>query len=111
MNQLKAWIQESRKQERRAPERYLSHYEGRMTCDDKHVWMTQDVYEEIVRNCGRYDGTLPTGEYCGKMFMRGPHLMWFGISGKDPMTNVGINAREVLIRPNGSGPARRPDGV
>lgn len=109
MNPLKLWIQNSREQEQHAPERYLSRYVGRMTCDTQHVWMTQELYEEIVRNCGRYDGTFPTGEYCGKMFVRRGMLMWFGISKHDPMTHVGINAREILIRPNGSGPARRPN--
>lgn len=108
-NPLKRWIKLSREEERLAPERYLSYYLDRVTCDDDHAWMTQNTYEEMIRNCGQYDGTMPTGQFCGKIFMRRmlgvQHLVWFGIARKDPMNNVQFNTRQILIRPNGNGPA------
>lgn len=96
-NALKSWIRFSREQERRSPERYISYYVDRVNCDDTFARMTQETYDEIESNCGRYDGTTPTGEYCGKMFVRGDRLVWYGISKANPLTHVAWNVRKVLI--------------
>lgn len=96
MNPLKNWIKQSREQQRRAPERYLESY-PELVMDDKTVLMTQATLDKIERNCGRYDGTFPTGEYCGKMFLRGPYLFWIGISKDKPMTHVSWNNRKIVV--------------
>lgn len=95
-NPLKAWVVKSREQQRRAPERYLSYY-PELIFDETSVLMTRETFEKIERNCGRYDGTTPTGEYCGKMFIRGSRLVWFGICKEKPMTNIQWNWREIVI--------------
>ena len=74
MNELKKWIVASREQEKRHPKMYINYYLDRLITDDKAVLMTRETYDEILRNCHRYDGTLPTGVYCGKMFVRGDCL-------------------------------------
>lgn len=96
MNPLKVWVIASREQERRAPERYLRYY-PELIMDDTHVLMSKEVLGRIERNCGRYDGTLPTGEYLGKMFVRGNHLCWFGISKERPMTHADYKSREIVL--------------
>lgn len=98
MNALKAWVIESRKQQRRAPERYLASY-PELVMDEKSVMMTQETLDRIKRDCGRYDGTWPTGEYLGKMFLRGRHLFWIGISKENPMTHIAWNSREIVVVP------------
>lgn len=108
-NPLKEWIVQSREMQRRFPGQYLASYAGELGFDERHVWMTQEIYETILRNCGRYDATVPTGQYCGKMFIRGQKLVWFGIDKENPMTRVKWNTREILIKPSaGAGPTRRP---
>jgi hypothetical protein len=96
MNPLKAWVKESREQQRRAPGRYLASY-PELVMDEKMVMMTQETLDRIERNCGRYDGTFPTGEYCGKMFLRGDYLWWFGISKEKPMTRIAWNSRKIIV--------------
>lgn len=105
-NPLWKWVRRSREEQRRHPERFLVSY-PQLKCDADHVWMDEETYEAILRNCGRYDGTLPTGEYVGKMFIRGVHLMWYGIDKRKPMTNRLLHSRQILITSN-HGPARRP---
>lgn len=106
MNPLKIWIKKSREMERHHPEMYLRFY-PELVFDDKNVWMTEETLEKIRWNCGRYDGTIPTGVYCSKMFLRGPNLVWFGICKENPMTHVKWNFRTILIKPTfGSGPAK-----
>lgn len=105
-NPLWKWVRESREMQRRHPEQYLISY-PQLKCDDEHVWMDQDTYDTIVRSCGRYDGTWPTGKYCGKMFVRGTRLVWFGIDKKNPMTDIKWHSRQILITAKG-GPSHRP---
>lgn len=107
-NPLQRWIRKSREQERRHPASYLTAYADDLKFDDSHVWMSQETYDAIERNCGRYNGTIPTGQFCGKMFLRGTRLAWFGIDRENPMDHVKINFREILIKPDGPGPVRRP---
>lgn len=96
-NSLKRWIQKSREEERRAPQRYLSYYRDRVVCDEENAYMAQETFDEIRDNCGQYNGTTPTGEYCGKMFIRHGHLVWFGIDKKYPMYRIQWNFRRVII--------------
>src|SRR3954447_9006601 len=60
------WIRKSREAAKRNPERYLVNYDFEM--DEKNVWMTKEEYDLVLRNCGAYNGTIPTGRYCGKLF-------------------------------------------
>lgn len=96
MNALKKWVQESREQQRRAPERYLASY-PELVMDEESVMMTQETLERIERGCGRYDGCVPTGQYLGKMFLRGESLCWFGISKEKPMTHVAWKSRKIVV--------------
>ena len=96
-NPLKDWIRKSREQARRAPQRYIAHYADVVTCDQKYAWMVRNTLDEIKRNCGQYDGTTPTGEYCGKLFLRQGFLVWFGIDKTNPMTHIKWNFREIRI--------------
>lgn len=98
MNGLKEWVVSSREQQRRAPERYLAHY-PELVMDDRNVLMSKDLLEQIEAKCGRYDGTIPTGGYLGKMFLRGPYLMWFGIDRENPMTHSVLKSRYVILVP------------
>lgn len=95
----------SREQQRRHPERYLAHWAPKLFMDETHVLMTQEQLDIIKNECGRYDGTLPTGEYLGKMFLRGECLCWFSISKAKPMTHVAIQCRtiEIVKEENDSG--------
>lgn len=95
MNALKAWIQSSREQQRRTPERYLGTYDFVM--DEDTVLMTEKEFQTIERECGHYDGTWPTGEYLGKMFIRHGKLCWFSIDKKDPQNNIAIESRKIVI--------------
>lgn len=105
---LKKWIRRSREAENRDPNRFLSAYD--LKFDSQHVWMTQSTYDAIVRNCGVYNGIMPTAEYCGKIFLRNGKLMWFGINKEDPTNPIKINSRAILIKPSGPGPAVRVIG-
>ena len=96
MNALKRWVKDSREQQRRAPERYLASY-PELIMDETTVMMTQETFERIERNCGRYEGTWPTGEYLGKMFLRGTYLWWFGISKEKPMTHISWKSRRIVV--------------
>lgn len=96
MNALQRWVKESREQQRRAPERYLASY-PELVMDETTVMMTSDTLERIARNCGRYDGCWPTGEYLGKMFLRGPYLFWIGICKEKPMTHISWNSRRIVV--------------
>jgi hypothetical protein len=96
-NPLKDWIARSREEERRAPERYLSHYVDKVTCDEKYAHMMRNTLDEIKMNCGEYNGTMPTGAYCGKIFLRQGFLVWFGIDKTNPMVNTKLNFREIRI--------------
>lgn len=96
MNALKQWVLSSRIEERRRPERYLKYY-PELKCDENYVYMTQETLDKIERNCGRYDGTLPTGEYLGKMFLRGGSLFWIGISKERPMSHIAWNSRKIVV--------------
>lgn len=99
MNPLKAWVVESRAQQRRYPEMYLAAY-PELIFDETSVMMTQETQARIKHHCGRYDGCYPTGEYCGKIFLRGVNLCWFGIDTTNQhtaMTMVKINYREIVI--------------
>lgn len=96
-NPLKKWIRKSREEERQAPQRYLSYYRDRVVCDEETAYMAQETFDEIRNNCGQYDGTTPTGEYCGKMFIRHGHLVWFGIDKTYPMFRIQWNFRKVII--------------
>jgi hypothetical protein len=96
-NPLKNWIATSREEERRAPQRYLSYYADRVTCDEKYAFMMRNTLDEMKRNCGEYNGTTPTGEYCGKIFVREGFIVWFGICKVDPMTRIQWNFREIRI--------------
>src|SRR6059058_5614108 len=97
MNQLKDWVLKSREQQRRHPERYLAYWASKTFIDETHAVMTLEQLEEISRECGRYDGTLPTGEYLGKMFLRRGNLCWFSISKEKPMTHSAIQIRTIQI--------------
>lgn len=96
-NPLKDWIVRSREEERLAPERYLPHYADRVTCDEKYAHMMRNTYDEMKRNCGEYNGTMPTGMFCGKIFLRQGFVVWFGIDKTNPMSNIKINFREIRI--------------
>lgn len=97
MNPLKSWIKTSREMAMHSPELYLAHYVNEVYCDDEHVWMTHETLDRIKRHCGEYDGTLPTGQYCGKMFIRHGELWWIGISKKNPMTNLAWKSRKIIV--------------
>jgi hypothetical protein len=97
VTEFKKWISDSREQQRRHPERYVAFWASELTCDDTHVLMTRDQHETIRRECGAYEGTLPTGQYLGKMFLRGGCLCWFAISKDNPLTHVAIQARTIQI--------------
>lgn len=99
------WIRKSREAAKKNPERYIGAYD--LEYDDTTVWMTQETYDAIVKNCGIYNGTVPTGQYCGKMFVRNGNIMWFGIDKDNALNNIRFNSRAILIK-NGSGPAFRP---
>lgn len=99
MNALKAWVTKSREEQRRAPERYIASYPN-LFMDETHVLMTREEFERLERNLGRYEGTWPTGEYLGKMFLRGNHLYWFTISKTKPMTHTALQSREIQIVEN-----------
>ena len=94
---FKNWIRASREQERRRPERYLSHYSDTVTCDDEYAWMTQETLDKIKRHCGQYNLTFPTGDYCGKMFLQDHYLVWYGISKENPRSYVKLNYREIRL--------------
>lgn len=96
MNPLKQWIVESRAEQRRNPDRYIANY-PELIFDDTSVMMNKETLEKIERHCGRYDGCMPTGDFCGKMFLRGSGLCWFGISKENPMQMTQINYREVVL--------------
>lgn len=96
MNALREWIRTSREEQRRSPERYLASY-PELVMDDKEVMMTQETLDRIERDCGRYDGTLPTGEYLGKMFLRGECLCWIGISKENPQTHISWKSRKIVV--------------
>lgn len=98
-NPLKAWIVKSREEQRHAREMYLADY-PELVCDDTHVMMSQATFDKIKRNCGTYDGTLPTGQFCGKMFLRHGELWWIGISKDKPMTHICWKSRKILILPS-----------
>lgn len=101
MNGLKNWVKRSREQAQRHPERYISSW-LHLPRDTERVFMTSRQLEEIKRDCGRYDGTLPTGVYLGKMFLRGECLCWYSISKIDPMNNCDIQSRIIQIVDEGS---------
>lgn len=96
MSRFQEWVRESRTQQARAPQRYLASYPD-LVIDDQSVLMSKEVFERIERNCGRYDGTLPTGEFLGKMFVRGNYLCWYGIAPGNPEAFMAINSRRILI--------------
>lgn len=96
MNPLKAWVMESREEARRNPERYISHY-THLIYDDTSVMMTQAQYDTLLHNVGKYDGCLPTGQYVGKVYLRGSYFCWMGISKHSPMTTVAHHSREIII--------------
>lgn len=96
-NPLKEWVKESRRQQAYSPELYLSHYYGDLIMDETSVIMSRETFERIKRNCGEYDGTLPSGQYCGKAFIRHGELWWIGISKTKPMTHVQWKSRKILI--------------
>ncbi len=96
-NPLKDWIAHSREEERRAPERYISYYADKVTCDDKYAHMMRNTFDEIKIHCGEYNGTMPTGQYCGKLFVREGFIVWYGIDKQNPMSHIAINFREVRI--------------
>lgn len=96
MNARKAWVTESRKKQARAPERYLASY-PELVMDEDTVLMTQTTFDKIKHHCGTYDGTWPSGEYLGKMFLRHGRLFWIGISKEHPMTHIAWNSREIVV--------------
>jgi hypothetical protein len=96
MNELKKWVRRSREEQERSPERYLASYPD-LWMDDTHVLLAPDVLETIKRECGRYDGTLPTGVYLGKMFLRNDCLCWFSIAKEKPMTDYAIQRRIIQV--------------
>jgi hypothetical protein len=94
---FKEWVRDSREQQRRAPERYLAFY-PELVMDDKSVLLTQETLDKIERNCGRYDGCLPTGQILGKMFLRGELSSYGSESRKeDPQNGVSINFRRIVV--------------
>lgn len=97
LNPLKAWIVESREMQQRDPKRYLAYYPELDFVGRDAVKMTRETFEAIEQNCDRYDGVLPTGQYCGKMFLRGRFLCWYGISRSNPMQLIQINFREIIL--------------
>lgn len=96
MNALKNWVKRSREEEKRNPERYIASYPD-LVMDDTHVLMTKEQLEKIRRECGRYDGTYPTGVYLGKMFLRWDRLCWFTWSRSQPMTRTDIESRIIQV--------------
>lgn len=97
MNKLQKWIHASRQEEAAEPKRYLRHYVNDVLCDDQRVYMTQATLSEMLHHCGNYDWGVPTGTYCGKIFLQGNYLKWFGISKDDPMHKYTIRVREIVI--------------
>jgi hypothetical protein len=95
-NLLKEWIQKSREEQRKAPSRYLASY-PMLVMDDESVMMSAKELESIAYACGRYEGTLPTGVFLGKMFIRGEYLCWYGINKNAPMTTYAIKSRKILV--------------
>lgn len=101
------WIRKSREAAKKNPECYLVNYDFEM--DEKNVWMTKEEYDLLLRNVGSYNGTIPTGQYCGKLFVRHKKLMWYGIAKSNLVKKVQLNARIILIRSyNERGPAHPP---
>lgn len=96
MTGLRDWVERSREQERRTPERYLSSY-PQLVVDDETVLMSQGDLDRIERACGHYEGTLPTGVYLGKMWLRFDHLCWWGIDKRDPHKNAVAKSRRIEI--------------
>src|SRR4051794_15585752 len=97
MNTLKKWVLESREMARRTPERYLAYWWKEIIVDAASVYMTPETLEKIEKSCGRYDGTLPTGEYVGKVFLRGGSFCWIGISRENAMACVQWNTRRIVL--------------
>jgi hypothetical protein len=97
VNELQKWIRASRREEAAAPKRYLRHYVDDVLCDDHRVYMTQPTLSKMLHHCGNYDWGVPTGVYCGKIFLQGNYLKWFGISKDDPMHKYTIHTREIVI--------------
>lgn len=96
MTYLQSWIRKSREEQALAPDRYLISY-PQLRCDKEHVYLTVDTLVAIEANCGRYDHTFPTGEYLGKMFLRGQSLMWYGLHPTKARTHKVVNARKIAL--------------
>lgn len=96
MNPLKAWMVESRAEQKRVPKRYLANY-PEIEFVGNRVRMTRALRDTIEQNCGRYEHSFPTGQYCGKMFLRGKYLCWYGIDKHNPMKMVALNFREIIL--------------
>lgn len=96
MNGFKNWVVRSREQQKKSPERYLGSY-PELVMDEMYVLMTPGLRKEIKSACGQYDGTIPSGVYLGKMFLRGDCLCWFGICKERPMTDSTIQFRVIQM--------------
>lgn len=91
------WVRASRDEAHHNPQGYLISYEGLLVMDESSVKMTRETFDRILRYCGRYDGTFPTGQYLGKMFIRGESLWWIGINPEKPFTHIAWRHRKVVI--------------
>lgn len=96
-NPLKDWVTKSRKEAQYAPQLYLRFY-PELVIGPRAVLMTKECYERIKHNCGVYNGSIPTGQYLGKMFLRNGALCWFGIDKEHPMTHVMIQCRAIIFK-------------
>lgn len=76
MNALKKWVEKSREEAERCPQRYTKSYAD-LKISDGCVYLTDEELTQIVRYCGIYNGTLPTGIYLGKMFVRDGFICWY----------------------------------
>lgn len=98
VEQFQMWVRTSRAQAREVPSRYLIGYEpDELKIEGDKAYMSQETYDRILRYCGEYNGTLPTGRYVGKMFIRKERLWWIGIDKESALTHIAWNNREIVI--------------
>lgn len=97
MNELKKWVLRSREEQRRHPARYLANHPELWTTAS-HVVLTKAQVETLERECGRYDATIPTGQFLGKLFLRGNCVCWFGIAPEAPMTCFRLRYKTIALK-------------
>lgn len=90
-----AWRKRSAEAASSYPDSYLVHY-PEMLIDDKVVVVTPADYARIQR-LPRYDASVPTGVYEGKMWLCHGILRTYERDPTSPDTYVLTRSREVLV--------------